>query len=280
MSNDPIARGISAGSAVGLLFTAIVLCYLNLTTNGFFGSSAFMLAIGVTSLAFCSKLAFAFGVENKWIDYADRVVSIIPILAVIVNVYQILHFTSDGMDGFMAGFALIALMIVVCFGLIDAAASWLGTKFHKAHEITDLIAERARAVRDAARGAPHSIIIALGAMMMLSSSAPTDAQNKRPPKDISFINCSEMKNTPYVCVMNETDDLVTDMTCEGKKGIIFNGRDQPVEMPKGGVPPHSMTIVKFPSCKTNITFTLSGIGDRQTGKIDTDLATVIDVPKK
>lgn len=155
MPNDANARGVSAGSAVGLFFTTLVLCYLNTTTSGLFGSTAFILAIGATGLAMCAKMGFAFGVESKLASAADRVASLVPWVAVVVNIYQVLHYKNDGMDGFMAGFALLALMTTIAFGLTDSVQSIIGEKFKGVQAAGHEALERARAVREAAAGGRH-----------------------------------------------------------------------------------------------------------------------------
>src|SRR5260370_314665 len=134
MPSNGTARGLSALAGFGLFLTAIVLCYLNTTTSGLFGSTLFAAAIAVTGLGMAAKWAIALGVENKLAIAADKVASLLPWVAVFVNFYQALHYKDDGMSGFMAGIAIIALVYVVAFGLADSVTSLIGRKFHDLQE--------------------------------------------------------------------------------------------------------------------------------------------------
>lgn len=156
MPIDANTRAVSLLSAIGLLFTAIVLCYLETTTSAFLWSTTLLIAIGITALAMCSKLASALGVENKLAEYADKVMSVIPWLAVLTNGYQVLHYKDDGMSGFMAGIALIGLVVIVAFGLADSIASIIGSKFQAAQGAMHEMSERAHAIREAASGGRRS----------------------------------------------------------------------------------------------------------------------------
>lgn len=153
MPTNGTARGLSALTGFGLFLTAIVLCYLNTTTSTFFGSTAFLVAIAVVSLGMAAKWASALGVENGFSVFADKAASFLPWVALAVNGYQVLHYKDDGMSGFMAGVALISLVFVGSFGLLDSISSVLGKKFHQIQDAIDETSERVHAATDALSGA-------------------------------------------------------------------------------------------------------------------------------
>lgn len=146
MPTNGTARGMSALAGFGLLFTAIVLCYLNSTTSNPILSLVYFASIGITSLAMAAKWATALGVENKLAVWGDKVASLVPWVALVFNGIQVLHYNSDGLDGMMAGIALIALVFVVAFGLADSIGSLVGQKFKN---VSDALTEANRRVHDA-----------------------------------------------------------------------------------------------------------------------------------
>jgi hypothetical protein len=153
MPTSSSAKSLSALTGFGLFLTAIVLCYLNTTTAGFFGSTVFFVAIAVTSLGMAAKWSIALGVENKFAEFADKVASLLPWLAVVVNGYQALHYQDDGLSGFMAGVAVISLVFVGSFGLLDSISSVVGKKFHQIQDAVNETQLRLHAASDALAGA-------------------------------------------------------------------------------------------------------------------------------
>lgn len=94
--------------------------------------------------------------------------------------------------------------------------------------------------------------------------------------NIKFLNCSEMKNVPYVCLLNDTDSMITNIDCEEE------GSDtKAMAMPKGGIAGHSFTVLNTKvACKGHLVFYLLGGGERKSGPIDTDRASMVEVPLK
>lgn len=125
-----------------------------------------------------------------------------------------------------------------------------------------------------------SVLAALATLALSCTAAYAQAPNTptRGQKHFNIVNCSALKNQPQVCVFNETDEQVTDIDCETKG--IFSSGTKAVEMPKGGIPPHSMTIVNMKSCHTALIFTLLGGGERKVPNVNTDTSTTIEVPKQ
>lgn len=154
MPSNGTARGVSLLSAIGLLFTAIVLCYLNTTTSHAIGSTIYIAALVATTLAMATKLAAAVGVENKFSVAADYVASLVPWIAVYFNLIQFLHYTHDGLDGFMAGIALIALIFVGAFGLLDSIGTFIGKKYKDLSEAAHEASSRVSAASQALGGNP------------------------------------------------------------------------------------------------------------------------------
>jgi hypothetical protein len=97
-------------------------------------------------------------------------------------------------------------------------------------------------------------------------------------KHYSIINCSALKGAPQVCLSNNTDEMVTDIDCETKG--LFNNGTKTVDVPKGGIPPHSLTVVNMKSCHTTLIFTLLGGGERKVPNVNTDQSTIIEVPQQ
>lgn len=131
MPTDTTSRGVSALSAFGLFLTAIVLAYLNTTTSAFFWSTIYMGGIGICTLAFAAKIATALGVENKFAEVSDSVAGIVPWVALYFDGTTVLHYTQPGLPGFMAGIALIALILIGTFGVMDSLYAWFGDKYAK-----------------------------------------------------------------------------------------------------------------------------------------------------
>ena len=121
-----------------------------------------------------------------------------------------------------------------------------------------------------------SSVTAVFAAIILTSAAYAQAPDAT--KHFKVINCSALKGQPQVCLFNDTDSQVTDIDCETRG--IFSSGSKAVEMPKGGIPPHSMTIVNMKSCHTALIFTILGGGERKVSNVNTDTSTVIEVPKQ
>jgi hypothetical protein len=124
----------------------------------------------------------------------------------------------------------------------------------------------------------------VGILWVTAAIAATvlSAYGQTPPprnqRHFDVVNCSALRGQPQVCVFNETDQQVTDIDCE-TKGFFSNG-SKAVDVPKGGIPPHSMTVVNMKSCHTNLIFTLLGGGERKVMNVNTDQSTIIEVPKQ
>jgi hypothetical protein len=152
MPLDTNARGLSAMAGLGLFVTAIVLAYLNSTTDVFVWSTIYVAGIVVASLAAASKFATALGVESGLAKFADMVASIVPWVAIFFDGIQALHFKHDGLDGFMAGIAIIALVLIVAFGVTDSVVAWFGNKYADLSEAAEEARQRVHAMSDAAAG--------------------------------------------------------------------------------------------------------------------------------
>jgi len=146
------AKGLSALAGFGLLVTAIVLSYLNATTTIFIWSTIYVAALVAVSLAMASKFATALGVENGFARFADHVTSVVPLVALYFNGIQALHYQHDGVDGFMAGIAILALVFLGAFGVFDTIKTWLGHKYSDLSDVADETSRRFQAVADAASG--------------------------------------------------------------------------------------------------------------------------------
>ena len=129
--------GLSVLSAFGLLLTAIVLSYLNTTTSAFFWSTIYVGGVVVCSLACAAKLATALGAENKFAQFTDTIAGIVPFVAIYFDGIQALKYTHDGLSGFMACIAIIALVFVSAFGVADSLISWFGAKYQQATDLAD-----------------------------------------------------------------------------------------------------------------------------------------------
>jgi len=95
-----------------------------------------------------AKWATALGVENKLAVWGDKVASLVPWVAVIFNGIQVLSYNHDGLDGMMAGIALIALVFTVAFGLADSITSLFGQKYK---DITGALSEASHRVSAASQ---------------------------------------------------------------------------------------------------------------------------------
>ena len=142
MPIDGTSRGLSALSGFGLLLTAFVLCYLNATTTTFLWSTVYVAGVVVASLACAAKFAMALGADNRLAQAFDSVAGIVPWVAVYFNGIQALHFKHDGLDGMMAGVAIIALVFIIGFGVTDSLQAWFGAKYKRFVELAER-AERA-----------------------------------------------------------------------------------------------------------------------------------------
>jgi hypothetical protein len=152
MPLDSNVKGLSAMAGLGLFITAIVLAYLNSTTSIFVWSTIYVAGVVVSSLAAASKFATALGVESGLAKFADMVASVVPWVAIFFDGIQALHFKHDGLDGFMAGIAIIALVLIIAFGVTDSVIAWFGNKYSALSEVADEVNRRAHAVSDAAVG--------------------------------------------------------------------------------------------------------------------------------
>jgi len=152
MPLDSNVRGLSALAGLGLLLTAFVCAYLNATTAAFLWSMIYVGAVVITSLAAASKLATALGVENGLAQAADYVSSIVPWMALYFLGIQALHFQHDGLDGFMAGVAIISLVFTLSFGVMDSVKTFVGGKYAALSEATREAQRRAAAISEAASG--------------------------------------------------------------------------------------------------------------------------------
>lgn len=152
MPTNGTTRGLSALAGFGLFLTAIVFCYLNATTSTAFWSMVYVAGVVICSLAFASKWAAALGVENGLAVVADKVASIVPWAALYFDGIQALHFKHDGLDGMMAGIAIIALVFLVAFGVADSVASLLGQKYRDIAAAAEEAGSRLNAMSEAAHG--------------------------------------------------------------------------------------------------------------------------------
>ena len=143
MPSDTNTRGLSFLSGFGLFLTAIVLAYLNTTTTAFLWSTIYVSGIVICTLACAAKLATALGVENKLADAADAIAGVVPFVAIYFDGIQALKYTHDGLSGFMAGVAIIALVFIVAFGVWDALVTWFGAKAAQLDEFVDRAAQAA-----------------------------------------------------------------------------------------------------------------------------------------
>lgn len=116
------------------------------------------------------------------------------------------------------------------------------------------------------------------AALLIATAMTAQAQSPK-QKHLDIINCSALKGQPQVCLFNDTDLQVTDIDCETTS--FFSGKGaKAVDVPRGGIPAHSITIVNMKSCKTALIFTLLGGGERRVDHINTDQSTIIEVPQK
>lgn len=136
------SRAVAKLSAYGLLLTAIVLAYLNTTTNAFVWSTIYIAGLVVCTLAAAAKLASAEGIDSKVLEVADHIASVVPFVAITACVYQGLHYMQPGNSGFFAGIAIIAAVFNIFFGLWDSLSGWVGDKYAAASDFVKR-AERA-----------------------------------------------------------------------------------------------------------------------------------------
>lgn len=146
MGMNATARGLSALSGFGLFLTAIVLCYLNSTTSSPTMSTVFVAGIVISSLSMAAKWAVALDVQTTVVEYADKMASVVPWIALYFVGTQALHFSRDGMDGLMAGISIIALVFLAFFGVLDSIGSFIGKKYH---DVADGLSDFSHRVSDA-----------------------------------------------------------------------------------------------------------------------------------
>jgi hypothetical protein len=118
-----------------------------------------------------------------------------------------------------------------------------------------------------------TVIAAIFTVTAYGQTVPKDQ------KHYAIINCSALKGAPQVCLSNNTNDQVTDIDCE-TKGFFGGVGAKTVEVPKGGIPAHSLTVVNMKSCHTALIFTILGGGERKVDKVNTDQQTIIEVPQQ
>jgi len=122
-----------------------------------------------------------------------------------------------------------------------------------------------------------SILATLAATVAIScANAQAPSKNQM---HLDVLNCSALKNQPQVCLVNNTDSQVTNIDCE-TTGFFGGKGAKGVDVPKGGIPPHSMVIVNMKSCHTSLLFTILGGAERRVDKVNTDTQTMIEVPKQ
>lgn len=150
MPINPGASGLSALSGFGLLLTAIVIAYLNTTTSAFLWSTIYVGGIVVCALFCAAKFASALGADNKFAQATDAIAGVGPFVAIYFDGIQALKYTHDGLSGFMAGIAIIALVFVSAFGVADSLISWFGTKYQQAADLADKASRAVNAAIDEA----------------------------------------------------------------------------------------------------------------------------------
>ncbi len=121
-------------------------------------------------------------------------------------------------------------------------------------------------------------IYAVLSVLVTVSCANAQAPNKN-QMHLDTINCSALKNQPQVCLINNTDNQVTDIDCE-TTGFFGGKGAKGVDVPKGGIPAHSMAIVNMKSCHTALVFTILGGVERRVNGVNTDTQTMIEVPRQ
>jgi hypothetical protein len=123
-------------------------------------------------------------------------------------------------------------------------------------------------------------VIAIAALTAAQAQQPKLDWTPNPDAETyNDINCALLKGAPQVCILNKTGTQVTDIDCESK--AFFGGtKSKGISLPRGGVAPHSVTIVNMASCKTTLVFTLPGGKERRIPNVDTDNMTIIEVPKQ
>ena len=115
------------------------------------------------------------------------------------------------------------------------------------------------------------------AVGVITMTAVALAQNTPPAPKINIINCANLKGKPLVCIVNENDLQVTDVDCQ-TSGFFGGKKSKGISVPRGGIPPHSMTVVDAEGCKGTVVFTMLGGQERQVPNVDTNNAVRIDVP--
>ncbi len=120
------------------------------------------------------------------------------------------------------------------------------------------------------------VLVTLATVMTTTTYAQTAPKAQ---KHYTIVNCSALKGAPQVCLSNNTDEQITDIDCE-THGIFSGKGAKAVDVPKGGIPAHSLSVVNMKSCKTTLIFTILGGGERKIDKVDTDQSTIIEVPQQ
>lgn len=94
------------------------------------------------------------------------------------------------------------------------------------------------------------------------------------------VNCSALKGQAPVCLVNNTNEQVTDIGCE-TTGFFGGKGEAAVDLPRGGIPANSLTIIFFKKpCNSVLIFTVLGGGERRVPGVHTDQMTLIEVPTK
>lgn len=122
--------------------------------------------------------------------------------------------------------------------------------------------------------------LVIGITAVSCAMSATKAQERGQPRlDINILNCGQLKGKPLICVVNETDTQVTDVDCQ-TTGFFGGKHSKGITAPRGGIPPHSGTIIDAEGCKGTVIFTMLGGQERQVPNVDTNNSVRIDVPKK
>lgn len=125
-------------------------------------------------------------------------------------------------------------------------------------------------------------LVAIASLAFVGAVAAQQNKNWTPGPDaktFEAVNCSLLKGKPQVCIINETGIQVTDIDCESK-GFFGGNKVKQINLPRGGIAPHSVTIVDMGSCQTTLVFTMPGGTERRIPNVNTDNMTAIEVPQR
>lgn len=123
-------------------------------------------------------------------------------------------------------------------------------------------------------------IIAAFAAVLMASTLQAQETNTTPDRHVKSFNCINLRNKPQVCVLNETNMQVVGLDCEKPGGFFSSTSTKSVVMPGGNLQPHSFSVVDMQSCHTTLIFTMSDGRERRLEHVNTDTATIIEVPSK